>query len=261
MTNSSIALDRLAEPFAPEDIEWRISRSGRNTNGVFALVLAYITARAIQKRLDDVCGPANWRNEEPITIDIHGKTAMVGGISIRINGEWITKWDVAEPTNIEPAKGGFSGAMKRAGAQWGIGRYLYYLDETFAEVSDARPAGSRQWQYGKLPQKQGGGGFYWKSPGLPAWAMPKEPEHEVSVAELNNLKLAWQSKFAAGCKDPKELREGFSRFVVAVVGHFPVSDHTCWTVAALEECVARIAATEDPHGVSSDVPFDVEETS
>ena len=134
---SEIDLTKLADPFPLEDIEWRVSRSGRGGNGIFCMTLAYITARAIQKRLDDVCGPENWRNEEPRMLDVNGKTAFAVGISIRIGEEWVTKWDVADPTNIEPAKGGFSGAMKRAGAHWGIGRYLYYLDETFAEAFQA----------------------------------------------------------------------------------------------------------------------------
>lgn len=45
------------------------------------------------------------------------------GISIKIDGEWITKWDAAENTQVEAVKGGRSGAMKRAAVQWGIGRY------------------------------------------------------------------------------------------------------------------------------------------
>ena len=43
-------LRKLAEPFALEDIEWRVSRSGTGKQGVFAMVLAYCTARAIQKK-------------------------------------------------------------------------------------------------------------------------------------------------------------------------------------------------------------------
>jgi len=248
-----IDLAKLAEPFPLEDIEWRVSRAGRGHNGVFCLVLAYITARAIQKRLDDVCGPGNWRNEQPHILAVNDKAAFAGGISIRI-GEWVTKWDVAEPTNIEPAKGGFSGAMKRAGSQWGIGRYLYHLDETFAEVSETQP--NRQWEYAKLPEKHGGGVYYWKAPSLPAWALPKEPEHEVSKAELTELKKAWQAKFAPDNEDPKEIWEGFVRFVHTVVGEgFPVSDFTCWTQLALKQCQERIDATTDPNGPDSDVPF------
>lgn len=272
---SEIGLTKLAEPFPLEDIEWRVSRSGRGSNGIFCMALAYITARAIQKRLDDVCGPENWKNEEPQILDVNGKSAFAGGISIRIGltahpvgfdssgsdhnvvgDEWVTKWDVAEPTNVEPAKGGFSGAMKRAGAQWGIGRYLYYLDETFAEVSDSQPSGSRRWNYARLSEKHGGGVYYWNTPSLPAWALPKDPEHEISPDELHGLKQLWRAKFVPDVQDPKDLREGFSRFVASVAGEFPASDHTCWTRAALDKCIQRIETTTDPDGVDSDVPFE-----
>lgn len=248
-------LSKLAEPFPSEDVEWRVSRSGRNSGGVFCLVLAYITARAIQKRLDEVCGPGNWKLEEPRILDVNGKAAFACGISIRcVDGEeWVTKWDVCEPTNIEPAKGGFSGAMKRAGAQWGIGRYLYHLDETFAEVSENPVKGDRRWNYAKLKDA---GVFYWKTPGLPAWALPREPEHEVKEPELAKLKREWRTKFAADLRSPKDLREGFERFVHSVVGEFPVSDVSCWTKDVLYRVAERIEKTTDTNGPTADVPFD-----
>lgn len=56
-------LDELDAPFASEDIEWRIQQAGKNNNGIWAKVLAYVTNRAIMKRLDEVCGKAGWRNE------------------------------------------------------------------------------------------------------------------------------------------------------------------------------------------------------
>jgi hypothetical protein len=258
----TIDLGKLSDPFPAEDIEWRVSRAGRGQKGVYCMVLAYITARAIQKRLDDVCGPQSWRVEEPRMLDMNGKPAFAVGISIAVGretvpAEWITKWDVCEPTNIEPAKGGFSGAMKRAGAQWGIGRYLYYLDENWAEVSETDP-GARGWNYAKLPDKHGGGVYYWKPPSLPAWALPKEPEHEISQNDLNTLKRAWKDKFAPDSQNPAELREGFTRFVHSVVGEFPAADYTCWTKLALDNCLERITETTEPNGVSADVPFDSE---
>jgi len=250
----SIDLSKLADPFPPDDIEWRVSRAGMGQQGIYCHCLAYITARAIQSRLDDVCGPEGWRNETPRLVEFQvGKFAFVGGISLWVDEEWITKWDVAEPTNIEPAKGGFSGAMKRAGAQWGIGRYLYHLDETFAEVSEQ---GGRGWNWAKLPEKAGGSTYYWKPPSLPAWALPKEAEHEITLAELNDLKRAWREKFAADVKNPADLREGFTRFVTSIVGEFPHSDYTCWTRDAWERCTKRIEETKEPNGVSPDVPFD-----
>jgi hypothetical protein len=258
---SEIDLSKLALPFPAEDIEWRVSRAGIGPRGIYCMVLAYITARAIQNRLDEVCTPPNWRNEEPRILEVNGKSAFAVGISIRFNGEWITKWDVAEPTPDRggisaPARGGFSQASKRAGAQWGIGRYLYYLDEIFAEVAEKPLEGAEGWAYAKLPEKHGGGIYYWKRPNLPAWALPKEPEHEISLEELNNLKRAWQAKFAPDCKNPAELREGFSRLVRSLVGEFPSADYTCWTREALEQCQQAVAETTDPNGVDPDVPFE-----
>lgn len=258
-------LSRLSEPFDAEDIEWRVARAGRAGKGIYCLVVAYITARAIQKRLDDVCGPENWRNEEPRLIECGKNGAFVGGISIRIargetaemhptSGEWVTKWDVSEPTAIEPAKGGFSGSQKRAGAQWGIGRYLYHLDETFAEVSEESQKGSRLWNRAKLPKEDTE--YWWKAPGLPAWALPKDDETKGITAEaLNQLKKDWRLKFAPDQKNGKELREGFARFVVSVCGEFPLADASTWTHDALERCNKRINETKEPGGVSADVPF------
>ncbi|EPF6937558.1 Rad52/Rad22 family DNA repair protein, partial [Salmonella enterica subsp. enterica serovar Typhimurium] len=41
-------LDLLDEPFAAEDIEWRIQQSGKTRDGkLWAMVLAYVTNRAI----------------------------------------------------------------------------------------------------------------------------------------------------------------------------------------------------------------------
>jgi len=257
-------LSKLAEPFHPDDIEWRVSRSGNGAKGPFAMVFAYITARAIQYRLDEVCGPANWRTEEPKMIEVAGKSSFAVGISIRVGEpsthlkpEWVTKWDVSEPTrgdNIDAAKGGFSGAMKRAGCQWGIGRLLYYLPETFAEVQEE--AKGREWNYARLSEKHGGGSYYWKTPSLPGWALPKEPEHEISADELNDLKCVWRDKFGTDLTNSKDLREGFSRFIGSVVGDFPTSDLSCWTRDAWKKCADRIDDTTEPGGVSADVPFE-----
>ena len=79
-------------------------------------VLPYITNRAIMDRLDMVVGPENWKN----AFQPSPESGILCGISIRINSEWITKWDGAAQTNYEAVKGGLSGAMKRAAVQWGI---------------------------------------------------------------------------------------------------------------------------------------------
>lgn len=161
-------LNKFDEPFAADDIEWRIQQSGKTGAGkVWAMVLAYVTNRAIMKRLDDVCGKAGWKNEYR---DIPNNGGVECGISIKVGDEWITKWDAAEQTQVEAVKGGRSGAMKRAAVQWGIGRYLYDLEEGFAQISTDKDK-SRGWNRAKLKDNTT---FYWLPPALPAWAMPEQ---------------------------------------------------------------------------------------
>ena len=249
-----IDLSKLAEPFEESDVEWRVASSGVNSdNEIYCRCIAYCTSRAIQRRLDEVCGPENWKNEQMTVHELRtGPIAVQVGISIRIGGEWVTKWDVSNTTQIEPVKGGFSGAMKRAGAQWGIGRYLYQLQETYAEISKNFQKG---WKKGRLPKEDGGKQFYWNPPKLPSWALPKEPEHEIKQSELDELKKAWKKKYAPESKSPAEMRDGFSKFVKSVNCDFPVEDHKCWLRVYYDKCIEQINATTDPKGPTPDVKF------
>ena len=146
--------------FAPDEIEWRIQQAGEKNGRIWAIAVPYVTNRAIQQRLDEVAGPSNWRNEFRPGPD----GGVMCGIAIRVGDEWVTKWDGAENTDVEGVKGGLSAAMKRAAVQWGIGRYLYGLDDAFAHVHE----------HGRLrgKLKDGGKVFRWDPPALPAWALP-----------------------------------------------------------------------------------------
>jgi hypothetical protein len=158
-------LSLLGKPFAPEDIEWRIQSSGIKNGKPWAMVLAYVTSRAIMNRLDEVCGPENWCNR----FETGPGGGVLCGISIRVGTEWVTKWDGAENTNMESVKGGLSGAMKRAGAQWGIGRYLYNLEAGWANFHD----GGKHRDFVKVSKSSNEGEYHrWDPPALPAWALP-----------------------------------------------------------------------------------------
>jgi len=114
-------LQQFTAPFEPGDIEFRAgSTNGDKTK---ALALAYITSRAVMDRLDQVVGPENWRDQ----YRAGPSGGVLCGISIRINDEWVCKYDGAENTAFEAVKGGLSDAFKRAAVKWGIGRYLYSL--------------------------------------------------------------------------------------------------------------------------------------
>jgi len=144
--SDTIDFEQLRAPFPAEDVKWRIGQSGLKQNGEpWAKVLAYIDARAVTERLDEVCGPFGWQRscryiQAPATQD-DGKTVerdgFVCAISIRdpASGEWITREDGAGLSDIEPFKGGISDSFKRAGSAWGIGAYLYKIEETWAECS------------------------------------------------------------------------------------------------------------------------------
>ncbi|OQA04927.1 MAG: Single-stranded DNA-binding protein DdrA [bacterium ADurb.Bin400] len=127
-------LGRLQEPFSAEDIEWRVGVM--NADRTSGTALPYVTNRAIQDRLDGVTGPQNWRNE----FEKWNDKGVKCGISIRFDGEWVTKYDGADEPNIEPTKGGFSDAMKRAAVQWGIGRYLYSMPIVWVPLEQGRIA-------------------------------------------------------------------------------------------------------------------------
>lgn len=160
---------KLKEPFYPDELEWRPMDCGKKGDRFWVRTLAYVTNRAIMDRLDSVLGPENWQNRFI--------TGPGGGVlcclSVRVADEWVEKWDGAENTDIEAIKGGLSGAMKRSAVQWGIGRYLYDLEENFGEVV----------QEGIYSAKtKAGEWFNWNPPNLPAWAIPGgSPRNERSA--------------------------------------------------------------------------------
>jgi len=176
-------LEDLGKCFAPEDLEWRIQQAGAKDGKPWAKVLVYVTNRAIMNRLDDVCGAGNWQNE----LKEISNGSFICGISIKIEDQWITKWDGADKSDIEPVKGAISGAMKRAAVQWKIGRYLYLLDAAFAIVT---PDG-KHFQ----PAKEGKYyAFKWNPPILPAWALPTKSLHLLeSCTTLDQLAVVWSS--------------------------------------------------------------------
>ena len=112
-------LKKLREPFRKEELEFRVGAT--NNDKSMGLALAYVQARAIQNRLDEVVGIENWKVSYR---EIQG--GFLCTLSIRINNEWISKEDGANVTEFESVKGGISNAFKRvASSGFGIGRYLY----------------------------------------------------------------------------------------------------------------------------------------
>jgi len=188
----------LQRPFDPtEELEWKAQSCGKNGRGFWALVVPYIKANAIRDRLDEVVGPENWKTEK---FEPGAAGGLQCGLSLRINGEWITKWDGAENMGDQAGmsiKGGMSDAYKRVARVWGIGRYLARVEVGFGKVADN---GTIRCQT-KAQER-----FTCNPPGLPAFCWPenyKAPQHELAdreppVQEPTFQEVAEKAREAAG---------------------------------------------------------------
>lgn len=120
-TNMAELFTKLSAPFHPHAIHWRV---GATTNAKDkGIALAYLDARDVMERLDEVVGPGNWQRRYPWS---DGKR-LCCEIGIRVGDTWVWKGDGSGETDYEAEKGAFSAAFKRAAVSWGVGRYLYDL--------------------------------------------------------------------------------------------------------------------------------------
>ncbi|WP_077534357.1 Rad52/Rad22 family DNA repair protein [Massiliimalia massiliensis] len=151
---TSEQVQRLEEPFAVHEIEWRVIQCSKD--GTKGLVAAFVNSRAIQNRLDSVIGRENWQNNFiyiPGSIYNAKKDKDLGLMScicmISIfhaeREEWISKSDGAGNTDIEPIKGGISNAFKRAASMWGVGRYLYEMPDIWVNLADGKFIAKTEW--------------------------------------------------------------------------------------------------------------------
>lgn len=121
----------LSKDFPEKEIRWRVGRLNRKDGGKSAYMLAYIDARLVQSRLDEVLGFENWQCKHIV----YGPKTICH-LGLKIKGEWVWKSDGAGDTNVEADKGAISDSLKRAAVHFGIGRYLYDFPEVWARVID-----------------------------------------------------------------------------------------------------------------------------
>lgn len=119
----AVAQEKLKELNSEMPYKFRVQSTqyGKTT------VVSYIDARQLFDKLDEVCGIGNWQSDFRL---IDGK--LFGGIGILVEGgeggnpdQWVWKWDTGTESNVEKEKGEVSDSIKRAGVQWGVGRFLY----------------------------------------------------------------------------------------------------------------------------------------
>src|SRR6476646_3070340 len=113
----------LSAPFDPKDVKFKPQMVKNNR----CLAMAYIDARLIQDRLDEVLGVENWQDQYDMLTD----GSVMCRLRVKLGGRWITKTDVGSPSEQPDSgdrlKAAFSDALKRAAVKFGIGRYLYRI--------------------------------------------------------------------------------------------------------------------------------------
>ncbi len=115
MTRTGISADMLALLHKPTPEDEKKTRQGPGGRD-----LTYIDARYVMSRLDEL-GGENWQDRYEDRAD----GSVRCGIGVLVDGEWVWKWDVGDPSDIEANKGVHSEAFKRAAVKWGIARDLY----------------------------------------------------------------------------------------------------------------------------------------
>ena len=157
-------ISKLSAQFPENLVHWRVQGKPYQRNGKWsAMALAYIDARDVMDRLDDVCGPENWQVEHIET----PRGRILTRIGVKIGGEWVWKSDGAGETAVEGEKGGISDGIKRAAVHWGIGRYLYRL--------------SSPWVACLVNEKNGN--IYWKSWAESPWSKTAEIGYQRTIAD------------------------------------------------------------------------------
>ena len=123
-------LGKLNAPTPKNEIKYRPGSTFNWAEKKYARMLAYVDARYVQDKLDEIVGIGNWENRYSrdekgilfctITITFERKDGVVGTIS---------KTDCGTESNVEQQKGEVSDAFKRCAVNFGIARDLYNLPD------------------------------------------------------------------------------------------------------------------------------------
>jgi len=221
---------KLQAPFNSEDIEWRVQQQGITNEKPWVLILPYVQARAIQNRLDEIFCIEGW-TEEYRSVGSN----IICRLSVKINNEWISKENGASETQVQAFKGGISSAFKRVAASgFGIGRYLYDLEPTFAETTTEKPSNLKGWNKSYLTEQKLT--FWWKTPDLqstkPVQDLPGANLEELledpgeymltigkdrgkKIKDASKENLEWLAKNYSGQKPDKLMAQAFLKSIVA----------------------------------------------
>lgn len=128
--------DQLRAPFPREAVGWK----PQVITGNRCLVAAYIDARDVMDRLDEVVGGGDWWD----SYSVLDAGCVACRLTLRISDREVSKEDVGGPSDQKDVgdrlKAAFSDALKRAAVKFGIGRYLYALPMQWMDYDPQKKA-------------------------------------------------------------------------------------------------------------------------
>ena len=128
-------LQKLNIPTPKDEIKYRPGSGFEYKDKQYSRMLAYVDARYIQDKLDEIVGVCNWSNK----FYRDEKGILFCTITIRFlresNGDelpfydTISKTDCGTESNVEQQKGEVSDSFKRCAVHFGLARDLYNLPD------------------------------------------------------------------------------------------------------------------------------------
>jgi hypothetical protein len=132
--------NKLRAPIPHDLVKWR-AQSITKSEPFKAMALAYVDARAVMTRLDEVCGPGGWQDSYVETT----RGRVICTLSLLVDGNWVSKSDGAGDSDVEGEKGGISDAFKRAAVKWGVSRELYAMPTPWVKCEVGNNGKWRKW--------------------------------------------------------------------------------------------------------------------
>jgi len=131
-----VLLDKLAVPFDPREIQWRLVETKKAFGRLRGRVIPYADRMAYMQRLNDLLTPAGWSSSvlvhpgmgvagergrgTPAKVVVTSQITIHGlGAHSATGEEWATDQNAATSAEAQ--------AFKRACAHFGLGAYLYYF--------------------------------------------------------------------------------------------------------------------------------------
>lgn len=112
-----------------DEIEVRIGQYSKKKDSV--ALLLYKNSRVDMALLDEVFGPTEWQRDHKEL-----KGVMYCGVGVKVEGEWVWRWDAGTESKTEAQKGEASDSFKRACVNWGIGRELYTAPQIWVNLTE-----------------------------------------------------------------------------------------------------------------------------